>query len=114
MESRHAAATIDQLLPAQPIEIPNIPKLKFVRTVSLEVGEAESQVTIRIEARGGDMNLHLGVGNETLHHELESSMGSLIHTLKQEDIEVSTAEISRKSPIEKVRRMKEANNGQRR
>jgi hypothetical protein len=113
MESRHAVATTDQSVPAQPIEIPDIPKLQLVRTVSMEVGEAESQVSIRIEERGGDMKLHLGVGNETLHRELESSMGLLIHTLKQEDIQVSTAEVSRKSPIEKVRRMKEANNGHR-
>ena len=113
MESRHTVATIDQSVPAQPIEIPDIPKLQLVRTVSMEVGEAESQVSIRIEERGGDMKLQLGVGNETLHRELESSMGSLIHTLKQEDIQVSAAEVSRKSPIEKVRRMKEANNGHR-
>jgi hypothetical protein len=107
----HSPITVEQAVAAQPIQIPDPPKLPLVRTVSMEVGEAESHVTIRIEERAGDMKLNLGVGNEALHRELSSSMGSLIHTLKQEDIQVSAAEVSKKSPIEKVRKMKEARNG---
>ena len=52
--------------PAQLVEIPEMPKLQVVRTVSMEVGEAESQVTIRIEEKDGGMKLHLGARSETM------------------------------------------------
>jgi hypothetical protein len=103
-----ATDSIEQPRPAHYVEIPNVPKLPTVRTVLMEVGDADSQVIVRIEDRGGNMNLHFGAGNETMHHSLESSVGSLIHALKRENIEVTNVEVTRKSPIEKVRRMKEA------
>lgn len=98
----------EQVLPAHLVETPNMPKLQVVRTVSMEVGDDQSQVMVRIEDRGNGMNLHFGIGNELLHRSMESSIESLVHALKQEKIEVTNVEISRKSPIEKVRRMKEA------
>jgi hypothetical protein len=94
--------------PAQLVEIPEMPKLQVVRTVSMEVGEADSQVIIRIEERDGGMKLHLGARNETMHRNMESSVASLVHALKQEQIQVSNVEVTRKSPIEKVRRLREA------
>ena len=99
---------VEQLRAPQLIEIPHVPKLPVVRTVSMEVGDSQSQVIVRIEDRAGGMNLHFGTGSELLHRTIESSIDSLIHALRQEKIDVSNIEVSRKSPIEKVRRMKEA------
>ena len=100
--------TAEQSRPAQLIEIPDMPKLQVVRTVSIEVGDEGSQVAIHIADRGDGMALQLGASSETLHRTLESSVGSLVHTLKQEQIHISNVEVTRKSPIDKVRRMKEA------
>jgi hypothetical protein len=102
------AEPVEQVRPAQPVEIPDMPKLQTVRTVAMEVGDAGSQVVIRIEERGGGVNLHFGTGNETLHRSIASSVESLVRALRQEKIEISNVEVSRKSPIDKVRRMKEA------
>jgi hypothetical protein len=99
---------VEQPRPPQHVQIPDVPKLQVVRTVSMEVGDADSQVTIRIEDRDGGMRLHIGAGSDTMHRTLESSVDSLVQSLKQEKIELSNVQISRKSPIEKVRRMKEA------
>ena len=100
---------VEQAQAAHTVEIPNLPHVQVVRTVSMEVGEADSQVTVRIQERGGDISLQINAGNEPLHQDLQSSLGSLVHALKQEQVQVSNVEVSRKSPIEKVRRMKEAN-----
>lgn len=54
------------------------------------------------------MNLHFGAGSDTLHHGLESSVDSLVNALRQEKIQVCNVDVSRKSPIEKVRRTKES------
>jgi hypothetical protein len=99
---------IEQPQPAQLIEVPDIPKLQVVRTVTMEVGDSQSQVIVRIEDRGSGMNLHFGTGGEMVHRTIESSVDSLVSALKQEKIDVSNVEVSRKSPIDKVRRMKEA------
>ena len=61
----------------------------------------------RLEARDGDLALKLNSGNEPLRQDLESGVGSLVNALKDEQIQVSNVEVS-KSPINKVRRMKEA------
>jgi hypothetical protein len=90
------------------VEIPEVPKFQVVRTVSMEVGDPGSQVTIRIEDRPGGMSLHLGTTTETLHRTLEASVVSLVHALKREQIPVATVQVSTKSSIQKVRRMKEA------
>jgi hypothetical protein len=103
-----AVETIEQAEAAHPVEIPDVPKFQVVRTVSMELGEPSSQVTIRIEDRRGGMAFYLGAGNEMLHRTIESSVASLVHALKREQIQVSNVEVFRKSPIEKVRRMKEA------
>lgn len=100
---------IEQARPAQPVEIPQTPHLPVVRTVSMEVGDADSQVTVRIQERAGDISLQINAANEPLHQDLQSSVGSLVQTLKQEQVQVSNVDVSRKSPIEKVRRMKETN-----
>jgi hypothetical protein len=107
-EQPRAIDAVEQPRPSQLIEVPNIPKLQVVRTVAMEVGDPQSQVIVRIEDRGHGLTVHFGTGNEALHRCIESSMGSLVHALKRENIEVSNVEVSRKSPIEKVRRMKEA------
>jgi hypothetical protein len=99
---------LDRPVAAHPIEIPNIPHIPVVRTVSMEVGDSDSQVTIRIQERGGNIALQLNAGSEGLQRDLQASVGSLEHALKQEDVQVSRIEVSRKSPIDKVRRMKEA------
>jgi hypothetical protein len=98
----------DQVLAAHYVEVPNMPHLQVVRTVAMEVGDPGSEVTIRLEARGGDVALQLNSGNEPLRQDLESSVGSLVNALKQEQIQVSTVDVSRKSPLDKIRRMKEA------
>ncbi len=107
-DSTRTPDQVEQARPAQPVEIPVTPHLQVVRTVAMEVGDSNSQVVIRIEERGGDVTLQMNTASEALHHELQSSVGSLVHALKQEDVPVSNIEVSRKSPIEKVRRMKEA------
>jgi len=112
-DSSRSLDSIEQPRPMHLIEIPDLPKLKVVRTVSMEVGEADSQVSIRIEDRGSSMRLHLDTGNETLHQALDSSVGSLMQALKRVEVPLSTVEVSRKSPIEKVRRAKETSNGDR-
>jgi hypothetical protein len=99
---------LEQARPAQHIEIPNVPKLQVVRTVAMEIGEAESQVMVRIDERGGLMQLHFGAGGALVLQKLESSIGSLVRNLRQEKIEVSNVEVTAKPHIEKVRRMKEA------
>ena len=100
---------VEQVQAAHTVEMPHLPHLQVVRTISMEVGEADSQVTVRILERAGDISLQINAGNEPLHQELQSSLGSLVNALKQEQVQVSNVEVSRKSPIEKVRRMKEAN-----
>ena len=75
----------------------------------MEVGDADSQVTVRIQERAGDISLQISAANEPLHQDLQSSVGSLVQTLKQEQVQVSNVDVSKKSPIEKVRRMKETN-----
>lgn len=98
----------DQAAPANPIEIPNIPHLPVVRNVALEVGDPGSQVTIHIQERGGDLSMQLNTASDSLHQNLQSSVGALVQSLKQDRIQVSNVEVTRKSPIGKVRRMKEA------
>jgi flagellar hook-length control protein FliK len=105
------AASVEQPQAPQIVEIPHLPKLQVVRTVAMEVGDADSQVTVRIEDRGGAMKLHFGAGSDSIHQSLESSLESLVDVLKQEKIHVSNVNVSRKSPIDKVRRMKETRNG---
>jgi hypothetical protein len=102
---------MEQAAAANPIEVPNLPHLPVVRTVAMEVGDPGSEVTIRIQERGGDVAMQLNTGNDPLQQDLQSSVGSLVHALKQEQVQVSNIEVSRKSPIDKVRRMKESNNG---
>jgi hypothetical protein len=74
----------------------------------MEVGDAGSEVIVRIEDRGGTMNLQFGTGSDTMHRSLQSSVGSLVEALKQQRIDVSNVEVSRKEVIDRVRRMKEA------
>jgi hypothetical protein len=105
----NGADQIEQVRPAQPVEIPQTPHLPVVRTVAMEVGDADSQVTVRIQERAGDISLQISAANEPLHQDLQSSVGSLVQTLKQEQVQVSNVDVSKKSPIEKVRRMKETN-----
>jgi hypothetical protein len=102
------AERVDQAVPANPIEIPNLPHLPVVRTVAMEVGDPGSQVTVHIQERGGDVAMQLNTASDTLHQDLQSSIGSLVQSLKQEQVQVSNVEVTRKSPVEKVRRMKEA------
>ena len=99
---------IEQVRAAHQVEIPELPKFQVVRTVAMQVGDADSQVTIRIQERGGDLTMQLNTGSEPLRQDLQSSIGSLVQALKQEQIQVSNVEVSRKAPIDKVRRMKEA------
>jgi hypothetical protein len=98
----------DQVLAPHYVEVPNMPHVQVVRTVAMEVGDPGSEVTIRLQARGGDLTLQLNSGNEPLRQDLESSVGSLVNSLKQAQIQVSNVDVSRKSPLDKVRRMKEA------
>ena len=100
---------VEQAQAAHTVEIPNLPHVHVVRTVSMEVGDADSQVTVHIQERAGDISMQINTGSEPLHEDLQSSVGSLVSALKQEQVQVSNVEVSRKSPIEKVRRMKEAN-----
>ena len=99
---------VEQIRPAQPVEIPQTPHVQVVRTIAMEVGDADSQVTVRIQERAGDISLQINASSEPLHQDLQSSVGSLVHALRQEQVQVSNVDVSRKSPIEKVRRMKEA------
>src|SRR5262249_48605403 len=99
---------IEQVHAAQPVEIPQTPHIQVVRTVAMELGDADSQVTVRIQERSGEISMQINAENEPLHHGLQSSVGYLVHALKQEQIQVSNVEVSRKSPIDKVRRMKGA------
>jgi hypothetical protein len=101
-------ATADQPRAPQHVEMPQLPKLQVVRTVAVEVGDADTQVLVRIESRGHGMNLEFGAGSDTLHERLESSVGSLVDALKEQKINTTNVQVSRRAPIEKVRRMKEA------
>jgi hypothetical protein len=99
---------IEQVRAAHHVEQPVVPQSQVVRTVAIEVGEADSQVMIRIQERGGDISVQLNAANEPLHHNLQSSLDSLVQSLRQDEVKVASAEVSRKSPIEKVRKSKEA------
>lgn len=102
------AERIDQPPAAHAIEIPNLPRLPVVRTVAMQVGEAGSEVTVRIQQRSsGEVTLQLNAGNEKLQQNLQSSIESLAQALKLENVSVSGIEVSRKSPADKVHRMKE-------
>src|SRR5438093_4522844 len=105
----HSLEQVEQVRPAHYVEIPQLPHVPVVRTVAMEVGNADSQVMIRVQERGGDVSLQINAANEPLHQDLQSSVGSLIQALKHEQVQVSNIEVSRKTPIDKVRRMKEAN-----
>jgi hypothetical protein len=98
---------VDQMQAAHTIEIPNIPHLPLVRIVAMQVGEADSEVTVRIQQRDGNLTLQLNSDNDRLHQNLQSSVGSLAQALKLENVSVSGIEVSRKSPAYRVRRMKE-------
>jgi hypothetical protein len=98
---------VDQAPAAHTIEIPNIPHLPVVRIVSMQVGEADSEITIRIQQREGNLTLQLNANNDQLHQNLQSSVGSLAQALKLENVPVSGIEVSRKPLTDKVRRMKE-------
>jgi hypothetical protein len=100
---------VEQARPAHQVNIPEVPHVPVVRTVAMQIGEADSQVTVHIQERAGDISLQINAANEPLHQGLQSSVGSLVQALKQEQVQVSNVEVSRKSPIDKVRRMKEAN-----
>jgi hypothetical protein len=99
---------VEEARPAHTVEIPDLPQLKVVRTVAMEVGDADSQVVIRIQERSGDVSMQLNAANEPMRHELESSVSALLNALKDQEVKVSNVEVFRKSPIDKVRRMKEA------
>ena len=105
----HSIEQVEQARPTHYVEIPQLPHVPVVRTVAMELGNADSQVMIRVQERGGDVSLQINAPNEALHQDLQSSVGSLIQALKQEQVHVSNIEVSRKTPIDKVRRMKEAN-----
>ena len=98
---------VDQAPAAHTIEIPNISNLPVVRIVAMQVGEADSEVTIHIQQRGTDLTLQLNAANCSLHQNLESAAGSLANALKLENVPVSGIEVSRTSLTDKVRRMKE-------
>ena len=108
-DAARGVEVVEQARAAHQVEIPQIPHVQVVRTVSMEVGDAGSQVTVRIQERGGDISMQINTANEPLRQDLQSSVGSLVQALKQEQVPVSNVEVSRKSPIDKVRRMKEAN-----
>ena len=99
---------VEQVRAAHHVELPQLPQSQVVRTVAIEVGEADSQVMIRIQERGGDVSLQLNAGSEPLHQDLKSSLGSLVQSLRQEEVKVASAEVSRKSSIGKVGKSKEA------
>ena len=81
--------------------------MPVVRIVAMQVGEADSEVTVRIQERDGNLTLQLNADNDRLHQNLQSSVGSLAQALKLENVPVSGIEVSRKSLTDKVRRMKE-------
>lgn len=103
-----AGGRVEQVLSAHHVEIPNVPHVQIVRTVAMEVGDADSQVVIHIRERGGDVSLQLKTASELIHQNLQSSLGTLVRALKQEQVQISSVEVSRKPMIDKVRRMKEA------
>src|SRR5262249_50395187 len=88
---------VDQAPAAHTIEIPNISNLPVVRIVAMQVGEADSEVTIRIQQRGTDLTLQLNAANCRLHPNLQSAVGSLANALKLENVPVSGIEVSRRS-----------------
>src|SRR5439155_7177535 len=84
---------VEQARPAQSVQMPDLPQLKTVRTVAMEVGDADSQVVIRIQERSGDVSLQLNAANEPMRRELESSVSSLLNALKQQEVKVSNVEV---------------------
>jgi hypothetical protein len=88
---------VDQAPAAHTIEIPNLSNLPVVRIVAMQVGEADSEVTIRIQQRGTDLTLQLNAANCRLHPNLQSAVGSLANALKLENVPVSGIEVSRRS-----------------
>jgi len=107
-EVSQQVAHVEQVRPAHYVELPVVPQSQVVRTVAIEVGEADSQVIIRIQERSGDVSVQLNAASEPLRHNLQQSLGSLVHSLRQEEVKVASAEVAKRSPIEKVRRSKEA------
>ena len=71
-------------------------------------GKAGSEVSVRIQQRSsGEVTLQLNASSEKLQQNLQSSVASLAQALKLENVSVSGIKVSRKSPADKVRRMKE-------
>jgi hypothetical protein len=106
--AHRAAAYVAPVHAAHYVEIPNMPHVQIVRTVAMQVGEADSQVLIQIRERGGDLSLQLKTASGPLHQNLQTSVGALVRALKREEVQVSSVEVSRKAIIDKVKRMKEA------
>jgi hypothetical protein len=108
-EVSQSVAPAEQPLPAHHVEIPILPQLQIVRMVAVEVGEADSQVLIRLEERGGDVTMQLDAATASLAENLEASADALYEALRREDVQVSRIQFSKKSPIVRVQRTKEAN-----
>jgi hypothetical protein len=94
---------VDQAPAAHTIEIPNISNLPVVRIVPMQVGDADYEVTIRVQQRGTDLTLHLNAANCRLHQNLQSAVGSLANALKLEDVPVSGIEVSPEIRSRKIR-----------
>ncbi len=99
---------VERAVAAHHVDIPPRPQLQIVRTINMEVGESESQVTIRLQERAGGVVLQLGAATETLRDGLQASVANLEQRLRRAEVDISSIEVSRKSPIDKVRRLKEA------
>ncbi|MBI4475240.1 MAG: hypothetical protein HY646_21435 [Acidobacteria bacterium] len=108
MTAQPTVENVEQVRAAHVVEIPVMPHLQVVRTVAMEVGEAGSQVVIRIEERGGEVNLKIDAASEPLRNDLESSIDLLVDGFQHEEIPVSRIEVGEKSLITKIRSLKEA------
>lgn len=105
-----AQATVESesALPAHHVEIPVMPSLQVVRTLAMEVGDAGSEIIIRLEERSGDVHLKFDSASETMRQSLESSIDTLVDDFIQEAVPVSRIELGDKALITKISRMKGA------
>jgi hypothetical protein len=65
------------------------PPPPVARRVSMEIGEAGSEVMVTIRERNGDLSLHFDAATESLRRDLETSSDSLVEVFEREQLRLT-------------------------
>jgi len=95
-DTRHEQPTIAKAEAPQPVRTPFEPPAPppVVRQVSMDVGDAESQVHVVIRERNGDLEVRFDTANERLRRDLEGASPMLVHDLERGAMRVADLDFS--------------------